>query len=342
MRLSVWPAMFGLALAMILVTIIQPVESSLAFASGAVVIIALLGWVLEAREIAGPAPEVEPEHEEEEDAPGPSYWPVILSLGIVGIAAGIVYPWEYGSLIVALPLALLSGGAWATKVGQEIQETEHSIQQHGLPIAGPGGRSLTMVPPQALTTQAAGGAAIALEVPGAQPVSRRTVLNISFWTMLVAGLTAIGASIVDFLYPRGITGFGSVINAGTLDEFPPGSKTEVSAGKFWLVHLTEEQARESDPVNGKAGLLALWWKCPHLGCTVPWLNNYSYADKRGWFRCPCHGSTYDDAGVRVFGPAPRSLDRMTVTVDPASGRVSVDTGSIENGTPDNARFSVQA
>lgn len=341
MRLSVWPAMFGLALAMILVTIIQPVESSLAFASGALVIIALLGWVLEAREIAGPAPEVEPEHEEEEEAPGPSYWPIVLSLGIVGIAAGIIYSWEYGSLIVAIPLAIVSGAAWLTKIGQEVAETEQTIQQQGLPIAGPGGRSLTMVAPQALTAQAAGGAAIALELPAAQPVSRRTILRVSFWTMLLAGIGAIAASMIDMLYPRGITGFGSVINAGTIDQFPPGSKTENSEGKFWLVHLSEEQARESDPVNGQAGLIALWWKCPHLGCTVPWLANFNFENRRGWFRCPCHGSTYDDAGVRVYGPAPRSLDRMEVTIDPSTGRVSVNTGSITNGTPDNARFTVQ-
>src|SRR5688572_29689257 len=115
MRLSLWPAIFGLALAMIVVTIIQPVESSLSYASGALVLIALLGWVLEAREIAGPAPEVEPEHEEEEEAPGPSYWPVVLSLGIVGIAAGLIYNWEYGALLIALPLAAASGAAWGSK-----------------------------------------------------------------------------------------------------------------------------------------------------------------------------------------------------------------------------------
>jgi cytochrome b6-f complex iron-sulfur subunit len=73
---------------------------------------------------------------------------------------------------------------------------------------------------------------------------------------------------------------------------------------------------------------------------VPWRPTFVFPDpltgapKQGWFRCPCHGSTYTDAGVRVFGPAPRSMDTMEISVD-ASGRVTVNTGSVTNGAPDN-------
>ncbi len=339
MRLSLWPAIFGLALAMIVVTIIQPVTSSLSYASAAIVIIALLGWVLEAREVAGPTPEIEPEHEEEEEAPGPSYWPIVLSLGIVGIASGLIYDWEYGALVAAVPLAMTSGLAWATKIAQEMAAAEAAYI--GDPIIGPSGQAMFPVPANMLTTQAAGGAAIALETSDVGGVSRRGVLRITFWTGLLGGLAAIGGTIVDMLYPRGITGFGSVISAGTVDQYPVGSKTQNPEGKFWLVNLSEEQAKASDPVNGKAGFLALWWKCPHLGCTVPWRPTFTYENRQGWFRCPCHGSTYDDAGARVFGPAPRSMDRMQVTIDPASGRISVNTGSIVKGTTDNASFTVE-
>ena len=337
MRLSMWPAIFGLALAMIVVTIIEPVESSLSYASAAVVIIALIGWILEARAVAGPPPEVEPEHEEEEEAPGPSYWPVVLSLGIVGIAAGLIYDFDRGALLVALPLAAASGAAWANQIKAEMQADEAESQ--AIAVIGPDGRPQYPVPTQQLTAQAAGGAAIALETVPASGMSRRGILRLTFWTGLLGGLGAIGGSIVDMLYPRGITGFGSVISAGTVDEFPPGSQTENSEGKFWLVHLTEEQARASDPVNGKAGFLALWWKCPHLGCTVPWRGQYTFNDRQGWFLCPCHGSTYDNAGQRVFGPAPRSMDRMEITI--AGGRISVNTGAITKGTPDNAAFAVE-
>lgn len=40
--------------------------------------------------------------------------------------------------------------------------------------------------------------------------------------------------------------------------------------------------------------------CTHLGC-VP------SRKKDGWF-CPCHGSTYDNSGRILEGPAPRNLD----------------------------------
>ena len=338
-RLSMWPAVLGLALAMIVVTFVSPVEHAMAYASAALVLISLIGWVLEARDVAGPAPLVEPEHEEEEEAPGPSYWPVLLAVGIVGIAAGLVYEWEYLSLLVAVPLAAGAAAAWGRAIESDVEAAEPVAEAE--PLSGPpivsGGRVLAPVPPRVLAAQAAGGAAIAIERADSQPVSRRGILRLTFWAGLGAGLAAIAGSTIDFLYPRGITGFGGVVNAGTVDQFPPGTKTQNPEGKFWLVNLTAEQ--------GGPGFLALWWKCPHLGCTVPWRETFAFpdpatgADKRGWFRCPCHGSTYNDAGVRVFGPAPRSMDRMAITID--GDRISVNTGSITKGTPDNSRFAVE-
>jgi cytochrome b6-f complex iron-sulfur subunit len=324
---------------MIVVVLIEPVRNSMAYAAGAVVLLGLLGWVVEARAVAGPPPSVEPEHEEEEEAPGPSYWPIVLALGIVGIAAGLVYDFKEGALVVAVPLALWAGGAWANVLkGEMMPEGEEEPEYQPRPLVTAGGRTLMPVQPNVLAMQAAGGAVIALERVQQKEISRRGLLRITFWSGLGAGLLAFAGSLIDFLYPRGITGFGSVVSAGTLDQFPPGTKTQVPEGKFWLVNLTAEQ--------GGPGYLALWWKCPHLGCTVPWRENFSFvnpttgANKQGWFRCPCHGSTYNDAGVRVFGPAPRSMDHMEITI--ADGRISVNTGSITKGTEDNASFAIQA
>jgi len=168
-------------------------------------------------------------------------------------------------------------------------------------------------------------------------VSRRGILRVGFWTAMGVFLAGTGGAALNLIYPRKVTGFGGKVNAGPLDKFPPGSKTQVTEGRFWLVHLTQEQ--------GGPGLLALWWKCPHLGCTVPWRENFTFTDpntgqtKAGWFRCPCHGSTYTDAGVRVFGPAPRSMDTMALTVE--NGRITVDTGKITPGGPDNPSRAVK-
>lgn len=168
--------------------------------------------------------------------------------------------------------------------------------------------------------------------PGQPVVSRRTILKIGFWSGLGAFIAGIAACGVDMIYPTSISGFGGTVSAGDVSKFPPGSKTQIVEGRFWMVHLTQEQ--------GGPGLLALWWKCPHLGCTVPWKDNFVWPDpttgapKKGWFRCPCHGSTYTDAGVLVFGPAPRSLDTMSMTIE--NGRIIVDTGDTTHGGPDNA------
>ncbi len=169
-------------------------------------------------------------------------------------------------------------------------------------------------------------------VAGQPIVSRRSILKIGFWSSLGALVAGTVACSLDLIYPRSVGGFGGTVAVNEGDVPSPGDEPRrIGEGKFWLVNLTQEQ--------GGPGLLALWWKCPHLGCTVPWKEKFVWPDpttgapKEGWFRCPCHGSTYTRAGVRVFGPAPRSLDTMAVTVE--NGRVIVDTGNITNGAPDN-------
>jgi hypothetical protein len=35
------------------------------------------------------------------------------------------------------------------------------------------------------------------------------------------------------------------------------------------------------------------------------------------------------------------MDRMAITIDPSTKRISVNTGAITKGTPDNASFAVE-
>jgi cytochrome b6-f complex iron-sulfur subunit len=135
------------------------------------------------------------------------------------------------------------------------------------------------------------------------------------------------AQFTDFFWPRGVAGFGGKVTAGKVADFPPGGEPKHNnEGRFWMVHITPQKGGEGQ----YQGLLALWHKCPHLGCTVPWRADFAFQGTTGWFRCPCHGSTYTYAGVRVFGPAPRSMDTMEITVD-ASGNIVVNTGNIKPG-----------
>ena len=83
----------------------------------------------------------------------------------------------------------------------------------------------------------------------------------------------------------------------------------------------------ADPILAgyEAGLVALYQKCVHLGCRVPWCQSSQ------WFECPCHGSQYNRVGEKKGGPAPRGLDRFAVSAD--GGNVSINTKTVFVGPP---------
>jgi cytochrome b6-f complex iron-sulfur subunit len=194
---------------------------------------------------------------------------------------------------------------------------------------------------------AAGAGHGVIVVPGERPalpqISRRKVLLIGFWAAMGATLLGIVTTILNSLYPRGITGFGGTVFVGTMDQLEPGKRIHNLDAKAWVVRFNAEQAKRN-PGAQEGAVLAVYHKCVHLGCTVPYLEGLSYEDPRngetyqGWFKCPCHGSTYSDAGVRVFGPAPRSLDTFAMTIK--DGKITVNTGKIITGTTENGSRAI--
>lgn len=144
--------------------------------------------------------------------------------------------------------------------------------------------------------------------------SRRDVLKWGFFGSLLGMLVLFGGAFMEFFTPKKVGTFGSKVNVpGVATDYPVGSVTMVREGKFYL-------SRVSD------GYLALYWKCKHLGCTVPWKPDESFQGTVGIFHCPCHGSIYLQNGQNVAGPAPAPLDLMAITI--AGGKISVDTGKI--------------
>ncbi|MDA0815088.1 MAG: Rieske 2Fe-2S domain-containing protein [Chloroflexi bacterium] len=180
----------------------------------------------------------------------------------------------------------------------------------------------------------------AMVTPLDQDVSRRMFIRASFWGGL--GLTLLGSVgfLLDFLYPRNVRGFGGPVPAGNVADYPKGGDPIPNGeGQFWIANLDPAETRAGGSGGGD-GLLALWRKCPHLGCTVPWRGTFSFeGDAGGWYRCPCHASTYTKAGIRVFGPAPRSMDTMQIDIDDA-GNITVHTGAVTGGGPDNPSRAV--
>src|SRR5690606_20455933 len=175
----------------------------------------------------------------------------------------------------------------------------------------------------------------------ARKLARRSFLRVSAFASLTLFVGAMSAAFLGFFNLRKPTGFGGVVNvAASRIPAPGGDPVRITEGKFWLVNLNGPEG-DVLGVVGTGGLLALYWKCPHLGCSVPWSPGFNGAAVNfpgivGWFRCPCHGSTYSRAGIRVFGPAPRPMDTMGLSVLP-NGSINVNTGLVANGNLENPR-----
>lgn len=60
-------------------------------------------------------------------------------------------------------------------------------------------------------------------------------------------------------------------------------------------------------------------QCPHLGCTVRWDNGMQQ------LACPCHGSTFDDHGRPLRGPAKQSLSEYRWQMMGTRLRIAVST-----------------
>jgi cytochrome b6-f complex iron-sulfur subunit len=143
-----------------------------------------------------------------------------------------------------------------------------------------------------------------------------------------------------FLWPNLSGGLGGLVKLGSVDailetdpDFGRGYPHAVAAASSFLVNVPAPLALASgSPIERTpmpSELLALWRKCPHLGCMVPPL---CAETKR--FECRCHGSTYNVIGEKLLkGPAERGMDRFTVLVDD-DGTVVIDAREIVRGAPE--------
>jgi cytochrome b6-f complex iron-sulfur subunit len=167
--------------------------------------------------------------------------------------------------------------------------------------------------------------------------TRRQFFNRATVTLMSASLGAFGAAVIAFLWKGAEGGFGSKISVGKLDDVVAGIRSNkgflyVPEARSWVTEYPKEALAKGKALYGaqgpvyagmEAGIVALYQKCPHLGCRVP-----TCASSQ-WFECPCHGSQYNRVGEKKGGPAPRGMDRFGIAVN--NGIVVIDTGTVFAG-----------
>ena len=138
--------------------------------------------------------------------------------------------------------------------------------------------------------------------------TRRSLLSTAWIALLGVAILEGLWVISDLLRPRRRQKEerSSVVVAGPVERFQPGSVTAFPQGKFYLARLED------------GGFLALSRRCTHLGCTVPWDPDAAR------FVCPCHASSFDLKGQVISPPAPRALDLFAVRIE--NQIVKVETG----------------
>jgi cytochrome b6-f complex iron-sulfur subunit len=138
--------------------------------------------------------------------------------------------------------------------------------------------------------------------------SRREVFEkLGLGCMLAAGAGSLAFG-YDFLSPNVLYEPSPITNAGKPDQYPVGSVTTNAEAGIYIVH-------------GPEGFYALSATCTHLGCRTAW------APELGLIACPCHGSRFNQDGVKVAGPAPNPLPWLKVSISD-EGDLIVDRSAV--------------
>jgi cytochrome b6-f complex iron-sulfur subunit len=126
------------------------------------------------------------------------------------------------------------------------------------------------------------------------------------WLAFAGAAAAMSAGLVRFMFPNVLFEPPQSFRAGMPEDYAVGEVANRWKDKHgvWIVRTEHE-------------VYALLARCTHLGCTPNW------APDEETFKCPCHGSGFDRAGMNIEGPAPRPLERCGI-YQAANGEIVVD------------------
>jgi cytochrome b6-f complex iron-sulfur subunit len=171
--------------------------------------------------------------------------------------------------------------------------------------------------------------------PDALGVNRRQFFNRSIVAAQSLVLGSFGVAVIAFLWPSLTGGFGGKVRAGNKRDilaeiaekkqpfYVPEARAYINPYPEAALPRAKQVYSDSVLPGLEAGVIALFQKCVHLGCRVPWCQTSQ------WFECPCHGSKYNRVGEKKGGPAPRGLDQFPIEV--AGEVVTINTGIVIQG-----------
>jgi cytochrome b6-f complex iron-sulfur subunit len=241
-------------------------------------------------------------------------------------------------LLAATALALAALAWWLRRAALRPVPVKARRTMPQPPASACGGTAVLMAaPPDVGTATTPSGAGPAGATPARRPPARkpsgpnrRQFLKWAMGLGFVGAISAFSAATLAFIWPNLKAGFGARIPMGTADELL--GEIEANEGRFEFPEgrsLVVRYDPSLDPegqyaeITNNTGIMALYQRCVHLGCKVPW------CAESQWWECPCHGSKYNRWGEWQSGPAPRGLDRFLV--EEVDGQVVVDTSTIISG-----------
>jgi len=100
-----------------------------------------------------------------------------------------------------------------------------------------------------------------------------------------------------FFFPRVLYEPKTVFTIGYPADFAFGVDTKFQKDyRIWVVRNAER-------------IFVIYARCTYLGCTPDW------KPSENKFKCPCHGSGYDNEEINFEGLAPRPMDRAKVELN---------------------------
>lgn len=178
-----------------------------------------------------------------------------------------------------------------------------------------------------------------------RPLVRRVFLGLAATALAATAVVLL----LGFVWPeRPIT--QGPVDLGPAEDFPPGTVTTfhllddatepflIAPGQTHLgpgprctfagvaLHVVRLPSGEFRVLSARS---------PHLDDFLPWRPEMDFHGVVGVFRDPCHGETFAMDGTRLFGPAPRDMDRFAFSIQ--DGHLVVDPRSVIEGDPPRHR-----